>query len=74
MKKSYFDGRTECFILGHISDNINCYDINSSYIYSGIKPLPLGKSIRIKENTIEDVINNPLYKQSFVKVLVKLKK
>ena len=73
VKKSYFGGRTECFILGHISDNINCYDINSSYIYSGIKPLPLGKSIRIKENTIEDVINNPLYKQSFVKVLVKLK-
>lgn len=73
VKKSYFGGRTECFILGHISDNINCYDINSSYIYSGIKPLPLGKSIKIKENTIEDIINNPLYNQSFVKVLVKLK-
>lgn len=74
VKKSYFGGRTECFILGHITNKIiNCYDINSSYIYSGIKALPLGKSIRIKENSIEDVLHNPLYNQSFIKVMVKVK-
>jgi hypothetical protein len=74
IKKSYFGGRTECFILGHIQDKIiNCYDINSSYIYSGIKALPLGKSIRIKETSIDEILVNPLYNKSFVKVLVKVK-
>lgn len=74
IKKSYFGGRTECFILGHIKDKIiNCYDINSSYIYSGVKALPLGKSIRIKEDSIEKVLKDPLYNQSFVKVLAKVK-
>jgi hypothetical protein len=71
IKKSYFGGRTECFKLGHIENTINCYDINSSYIYAATKTLPLGKSIRIKDTDINSILSNPIYKQSFVKVLVR---
>lgn len=48
MRKAFYGGRVDLFIPHYITDgdggcNVKCFDVNSLYPYSMLKPMPIGK-------------------------------
>src|SRR5438874_948760 len=56
MRNAYYGGRVDVF--KPFGKNINCFDVNSLYPFSMLKPMPIGKAIMSNDENLDNYFGN----------------